>query len=86
MDNQTPENLIKQRTLLIQEVLSLQEFIRGTLVKTKKNVAGNPVSVKRACYTLISISQQAEIDETKLYISDPMKSEKLRNVSKIIEN
>ncbi len=36
MDNQTPENLIKQRTLLIQEVLSLQEFVRGTLVKTKK--------------------------------------------------
>ena len=86
MDNQTPENLIKQRTLLIQEVLSLQEFIRGTLVKTKKNVAEKRVSVKRACYTLISISQQAEIDETKLYISDPMKSEKLRTVSKIIGN
>ncbi len=36
MDNQNPDNLVKQRTLLMQEVLSLREFIRGTLVKTQK--------------------------------------------------
>lgn len=36
MDNQNPKKLLKQRTRLIQEALSLQEFIRGTLVKTKK--------------------------------------------------
>ena len=36
MKNSKPVNLVEKRNQLIDEALSLQEFIRGTLVKTKK--------------------------------------------------
>ena len=36
MKNQESVNLMEKRSQLIDEALSLKEFIRGTLVKTKK--------------------------------------------------
>jgi hypothetical protein len=89
MNNQTPEILIKQRTQLIQEVVSLQEFIRGTLVKTQKKCGRKSCKCEKGLlHPHIYISTSRKRQNQVLYIrpNEVRKAEhRIKNYRKLTE-